>query len=130
MEQFKQILEILMTLVIIPSIPIIVKYLVEAFQEWSALKAEEIDNETITEYILDITDTIAQAVTCTTQTYVETLKAQGKFDEEAQRVAFAKTKTIVMKLLAEDAKEFIALMYGDVDLWIDTKIEQIVNIQK
>ena len=130
MEQFKQVLEILMTVVIIPAIPIVVKYLVQAFKEWSALKAAEVENDTIAEYILDITDTIAQAVISTSQTYVEALKAQGKFDEKAQKIAFEKTKTVVMKLLAEDAKEFLALMYGDVDLWIDTKIEQIVNLQK
>lgn len=130
METLKEVLEILMTVVIIPAIPIIVNHAVKAFKEWSANKAVQTESETIAHYLMDITDTISAAVLCTTQTYVEALKAQGKFDEEAQKIAFEKTKVAVMTLLAEDAKEFLAQMYGDVDLWIDTKIEQIVNLQK
>lgn len=130
METLKEVLEILMTVVIIPAIPIIVKHAVKAFNEWAVNKAVQTESETIAHYLMDITDTISAAVLCTTQTYVEALKAQGKFDEEAQKIAFEKTKVAVMTLLAEDAKEFLAQMYGDVDLWIDTKIEQIVNLQK
>ena len=106
METFKEILEMLFKLVIIPAIPILASYLT------------------------DITEIISQAVISTTQTYVDSLKAQGKFDSEAQNIAFEKTKTTVLTLLAEDAKEFIANMYGDVDLWLDTKIEQIVKETK
>lgn len=130
METLKEVLEILMTVVIIPAIPIIVNHAVKAFNEWAVNKAVQSESETIEHYLMDITDTISAAVLCTTQTYVEALKAQGKFDEEAQKIAFEKTKVAVMTLLAEDAKEFLAQMYGDVDLWIDTKIEQIVNLQK
>lgn len=130
METLKEILEILMTVVIIPAIPIIVNHAVKAFKEWATNKAVQSENETVSHYLMEITDTISAAVLCTTQTYVDALKAQGKFDGEAQKIAFEKTKVAVMALLAEDAKEFLAKMYGDVDLWIDTKIEQIVKLQK
>lgn len=130
METLKEILEILMTVVIIPAIPIVVNHAVKAFKEWAVSKAVQSESETIEHYLMDITDTISAVVLCTTQTYVDALKAQGKFDEEAQKIAFEKTKVAVMALLAEDAKDFLAQMYGDVDLWIDTKIEQIVKLQK
>lgn len=130
METLKEILEILMAVVIIPAIPIIVKHAVKAFKEWSVSKAVETESEVIANYLMDITEIISAAVLCTTQTYVDALKAQGKFDAEAQKIAFDKTKVAVMALLAEDAKDFIAHMYGDIDLWIDTKIEQIVKLQK
>ena len=130
MEQFKEILEILMQVVFIPAIPIIVTYAVTAFKEWATNKAIKSENEVVEQYLMEITDVISQAVLCTTQTYVEALKSQGKFDKEAQLVAFDKTKSAVMALLAKEAKDFLAKMYGDVDLWIDTKIEQIVNLQK
>jgi hypothetical protein len=35
-----------------------------------------------------LTDTITKCVIATNQTYVETLKKEGKFDLEAQEVAF------------------------------------------
>ena len=130
METFKEILEVIVAVVIIPAIPVLAKCLVDALKEWSESKAVEIEDATIAGYLEDITDVIYQAVICTTQTYVDTLKAQGKFDEEAQKIAFEKTKNTVMRLLAEDAKEFIFTMYGDIDLWLDTKIEQMVNDTK
>lgn len=130
MEAFKEILEILMAVVIIPSIPVLAKYAVDALKEWADHKALEAENEVVAEYLTDITDIIYQAVISTTQTYVDSLKAQGKFDAEAQEIAFEKTKSTVMKLLAEDAVDFLADMYGDVDLWLNTKIEQMVNETK
>lgn len=126
----QKVLEMLFALVIFPSIPILAKYIVDALKAWANAKAIEMEDRTIASYLTDIMDTISAAVLCTTQTYVDSLKAQGKFDEEAQKIAFEKTKTTVMTLLAEDAKDFIAKMYGDVDLWIDIKIEQIVNLTK
>ena len=130
MEQFKEIIEILMQVVFIPAITVIVTYAVTAFKEWATNKAIKSENEVVEQYLMEITDIISQAVLCTTQTYVEALKSQGKFDKEAQLVAFDKTKSAVMALLAKESKDFLAKMYGDVDLWIDTKIEQIVNLQK
>ena len=130
MEILKEVLEILTAVVLIPSIPIVINYAIDAFKEWAFLKSAEVENETISEYLIDITEVISQAVLCTTQTYVDALKAQDKFDEEAHKIAFDKTKTTVMALLAQDAKDFLEKMYGDADLWIDTKIEQIVNLQK
>ena len=130
MELAKDILEMLFTLVVIPAVPVLVKYLTNVFEEWIESKTIEIENETIRGYLDDIMDVLYQSVISTTQTYVDSLKAQGKFDEEAQKIAFEKTKTTAMTLLAQDAKDFIAQMYGDVDLWLDTKIEQLVRETK
>lgn len=126
----KEILEMLFQLVIIPAIPILAGYAVKALKEWSLSKTAEIENKTIARYLDEITDIVSQAVVSTTQTYVDSLKAQGKFDSEAQRIAFEKTKDTVIELLAQDAVDFLAEMYGDVDLWLDTKIEQMVNETK
>lgn len=117
-------------LVLLPAIPIVAKYAVDAFKAWSKEKTANADNILVNKYLTEITDVVCQVVMCTSQTYVEALKAEGKFDAEAQKVAFNKTKANVLKLLTEEAKEFIAEAYGDIDLWLDTKIEQIVLMQK
>lgn len=130
MEILMKVLEIMTAVVIIPSVPIVAKYLVDALREWAESKALEMENSAIAEYLIDITDIISQAVISTTQTYVDSLKSQGKFDAEAQKIAFEMTKNTVRVLLTEDAVEFIAKMYGDVDLWLDTKIEQMVKETK
>lgn len=130
MELIKEILVTLLAVVILPAIPVLTTCAVKAFKKWAENKAIESDNAVVTEYLTEITDIISQAVISTSQTYVDTLKAQGKFDAEAHKVAFEKTKKTVLLLLAEDAIDFIAQMYGDVDLWLDTKIEQMVKENK
>jgi hypothetical protein len=46
------------------------------------------DDETAKKYTSMLFETIRDCVSATTQTYVEGLKKQGKFDEAAQKVAF------------------------------------------
>jgi hypothetical protein len=90
----------------------------------------EINNELVKTYLQEAADAVLQAVTYTTQTYVDTLKKQGKFDEAAQKEAFTTAKETALKLLTEDAKEMITSLYGDLTTWLDTKIEQTVKEQK
>lgn len=120
----------LVGLVLVPAIPIVAKYAVDAFKAWSVEKLANADNALVSKYLTEITDMICQVVMCTSQTYVDALKAEGKFDAEAQKVAFNTTKDNVIKLLTQEAKEFLAEAYGDIDLWLDTKIEQIVLTTK
>ena len=129
-EILMEVLELLTQLVILPAIPILASYAVMALKSWANNKAIEAENATVAEYLTEITEIISQAVLCTTQTYVDSLKAQGKFDEEAQKIAFEKTKNTVLALLTQDAKDFLAKMYGDIDLWLDTKIEQMTLLTK
>lgn len=126
----QEFISLLLELVIIPAVPILTKYLVDVFKKWAEEKALCVENETISGYLLEINDTISQAVMCTTQTYVDTLKKQGNFTAESQKIAFDTTKKTVLTLLAQDAKDFIKHMYGDVDLWLDSKIEQVIQEQK
>ena len=126
----QELLKMLVELVLLPAIPVIVTYVVKTLRTHIKAKIAQVNNSDVALYLNQVCDIISQAVTYTTQTYVEALKSQGKFDKEAQLVAFDKTKSAVMALLAQEAKDFLAKMYGDVDLWIDTKIEQIVNLQK
>lgn len=125
--------EVLLTLiqvVIIPAIPVLVTYLVKFLKAQSEQATTKINNELIKTYLQEATDAILQAVTYTSQTYVDTLKKQGKFDEAAQKVAFNTAKETALKLLTEDAKEMITSLYGDLTTWLDTKIEQTVKEQK
>lgn len=125
--------ELLMTIiqaVIIPAIPIVVTYLVKLLKAKTEQTATKISNELVRQYLQEAIDAVLQAVTYTAQTYVDSLKKQGKFDADAQKVAFTKAKEIALQLLTEDAKQMIADLYGDVTVWLDTKIEQTVKEQK
>jgi hypothetical protein len=126
----KEILTTLIQVVIIPAIPVLVTYLVKYLKAKAEQTTTKIDNELIRTYLQDATDAVLQAVAYTAQTYVDTLKKQGKFDEEAQKIAFNTAKDIALKLLTEEAKQMITDLYGDLTVWLDTKIEQTVKEQK
>ena len=77
-----------------------------------------------------LTNTISQCVIATNQTYVEALKKEGKFDLEAQKIAFNKTKTSVLQLLNNEAKVYLTTAIGDLDSYINNTIEAAVNLNK
>lgn len=126
----QNVLEMLINLVILPAIPILAKFAVDALKAWATEKIANAKNAKVQKYLTEISSVVVQAVMSTTQTYVDSLKAQGKFDLEAQKVAFNTTKETILLLLTTEAKEFIAESYGDIDKWLDTKIEQMVKAHK
>ena len=62
------------------------------FMKWVNAKSAEIqaniNDATLKKYMEMLTSTITDCVIATNQTYVESLKAQGKFDAAAQQRAF------------------------------------------
>jgi hypothetical protein len=112
---------------LIPLLGILTKYLVN----FISMKAEEMkqktSNETAQKYISMASETIMACVLATNQTYVESLKAQGKFDKEAQEVAFNKTLEAVLLLMNDEVKEYITEVFGDLNAYLTTQIEAAVN---
>jgi hypothetical protein len=88
-------------------------------------------NDEIAKKYLDVLDTTIQnAVLATTQTYVDSLKKQGKFDVEAQKIAFKQTYDAVMKVLTADAVKNLTMLVGDLEVFIVNKIEADVRLFK
>ena len=115
---------------IIPLITVLTAY----FVKWINIKTEELKEETKNEktekYLDMLNNTITNCVIATTQTYVDTLKAQGAFDMEAQKTAFNMTYEAVAKLLTDEAAEYLNEAVGDLNLYITQKIEAEVNLNK
>ena len=88
------------------------------------------DNETTQKYINIAADIIENAVIATTETYVKTLKAEGKFDKEAQLKALEATKDAVLKTLSDDAKQHLMGSIGDLESYITNKIEAVIKNTK
>lgn len=112
---------------LIPLLGILTKYLVA----YIAMKSDEMqkktDNEMAQKYMQMATDTITACVIATNQTYVESLKLQGKFDKEAQEIAFNKTLEAVLTLLNDEVKEYLTTVFGDLNAYLNTQIEAAVN---
>ena len=117
------IIEVAITSIIVP----LIAWGIKEFTSWLKSKT---DNALIEKYIDFADNAVDIAVKETTQTYVDSLKKQGAFDEAAQKEAFNKTFDTAKGLLTEMAVNAINLVYGDVDKWLKSKIESKVAENK
>ena len=77
-----------------------------------------------------LAETVTKCVVATNQTYVESLKKEGKFDAEAQKVAFEKTYDAVMSIISIDMVEYLTEFVGDFETFLMQSIEAEVNANK
>ena len=117
-------------IVIIPLLGVLTTYLVKYISAKISEVSSKTDNELEQKYLAMLNETITNCVIATTQTYVQSLKAQGAFDEEAQKKAFAMTYSAVMDILSKDLVDYLTNAVGDLDLYIRQKIESTVNSEK
>lgn len=115
---------------VIPLLGVLTAYVIKFINFKSIEIQNQVDNDLADKYIAMITDTISACVMATNQTYVEVLKKQNAFTAEAQKEAFNLTYNAVMSILTDDAKDYLAEIYGDVSAYITNKIEAEVNINK
>ena len=117
-------------IIVLPTITVAAGY----FVTWLKAKKEElkakVKDETAKKYIDMLDNTISECVLATSQTYVDTLKKEGKFDAEAQKHAFTLTFDAVMGILTEDAKVVLSEAVTDLGAYITTKIEAKVGANK
>lgn len=124
------ILSQLFEIVIFPLLAIGTVYLISLIKVKIQELKQKKDNEMYTKYLTMLESTIIDCVISTTQTYVEALKKQGKFDADAQKIAFTKTYTNVMAILNKDAKKYLEEAIGDLETYVYNKIEAEVNLTK
>lgn len=124
------ILSQIFELVVIPLLGIGTIYLIGLIKVKIQELKQQKDDDLYHKYLTMLEDTIVQCVLATTQTYVETLKKEGKFDAEAQKIAFTKTYTNVMNILSKEAKEYLDSALGDLEAYVYNKIEAEVKLTK
>lgn len=105
-------------------------YLIAFINNKSNALKENVKSDKEKKYINMLNSTITDCVIATTQTYVESLKKQGQFDIEAQKVAFTMTYNAVINLLTEEAEEYLSEAVGDLNLYITQRIESEVKLNK
>ena len=124
------ILQQIFELCIVPLLGVITCYIVSYIKvKTSELKTNN-SNEILVKYLDMLSTTVIECVIATNQTYVNSLKGQNAFDEEAQKIAFQKTYDAVIAILSDDAKEYLTNIYGDLTIFITNMIEAEVNRNK
>lgn len=109
---------------------ILTAYIVNFIQAKSAELTNKAKSDLADKYIQRISQTITDCVVATNQTYVDSLKNEGKFDAEAQKIAFKTTYETVLSLLTEETKAYVVSAYGDLEAFISSKIEAEVKALK
>jgi hypothetical protein len=122
----KQIFE----LVVFPLLGIGTTYLIVLINTKIKELKKQSDNDLEKKYLDMLNNTITDCVLATNQTYVNELKKQGKFDLDAQKIAFQKTYENVMALLTDEAKKYLTEALGDLQTYVNNKIEAEVLLNK
>ena len=117
------IISVIVTAIILP----LISYLGLRFTTYLNNKIKDEKAKTL---LTKATQIVTNAVRSVFQTYVESLKAEGKFDEHSQNVALKKAKDIVQAEFSDDIKNFISENYGDLTEWITNQIEATINLLK
>jgi hypothetical protein len=125
-----EVLNIVFELIVYPVIGIAGIYLTYLISVKIQELKQRTESELADKYLSMLDDTIANAVLATTQTYVESLKSQGKFDAEAQKAAFTQTYEAVMRVLTDEAIKYINTSVGDLETYVTNKIESNVKMSK
>lgn len=130
MEILKEILELIAYVVITGAGALIVKKLLAL----ANTKIDELQaNTKLSEYerlnklIDNAQNVISAIVESVNQTFVDTLKASGNFNEEAQKKAKDAALAKAKELLSAESIEAIEFLHGNVDIYLDTFIETIVS---
>ena len=86
----------------------------------------KIKDKKLASYLTRITQITTDAVECVFQSFVETLKNNDKFDQNAQKEAKDKALEIINSQLTDELKDFIVDNYGDIQKWLLNKIESVI----
>ena len=90
----------------------------------------KVKNEKAAALLTTATNIVLNAVRSVFQTYVESLKANGKFDSASQVEALKRAKDIALSQLGDDVKEYITANFGNLDGWLTNQIESSINLLK
>ena len=112
------------------AIPVCAAYLVQYLHRKSEQIIAQTDNMTIKAFLTEATDAVSTAVAYTSQTFVDALKKEGKFDKNKQQEALEKSLDKAISLLSEPAKKALEGIYGDLAAYLTSKIEAEVRSQK
>lgn len=81
-------------------------------------------------YLADITSIVSSSVLTITQTFVETMKKEGKWTEAAAKEAKEKALVIIKTQLTPELIKYIVEHFGDLESYLNTAIESCVYKNK
>lgn len=90
----------------------------------------KIKDKKLAKIAADITNIIMTAVKAVTQTFVDTMKKAGTFDEKAAEEAMNKALVIIRPQLTEEMIKYITDNFGDLEKYLRNRIEAMIYTLK
>ena len=78
----------------------------------------------------DAINAVFAAVEYVNQTFVDTLKREGSFDEHAKIRAFTDAKDAALEIMSKSTLAWLEKTHADVDNWLTVQIEAAVKAVK
>lgn len=126
----KQGIQDVLYLIITGILPLLITYGVLFLKAKIKEQEKQLENDQLVKYIDAATDAISKAVLTVNQTYVDSLKKQGKFDEAAAKTAKQMAIDKAKALITENSKEAIETLYSDFEAYLNDAIEELVRENK
>ena len=127
---YNELITSIFQIVIIPCLGILTGFFVKWVNAKINDRASKEEDQRKQKYLYMLDDTITSAVVAVNQTYVDSLKAQGKFDLEAQAKAFTMVYNQVLLLIGDEGKKYLSEIVGDMSAYLTMEIEAAVNRNK
>ena len=130
---FRIQLEMALLTILLPLLPLVAKY----FTMWVNIQITKLQKEAevaglseLKFYLDEVDKTIQTAVSTVNQVFVEDLKENGLFTNDRHLEAFNQAKAIVLSLLTDESRIMLEKVHTDYLIYIDNKIQELVNISK
>lgn len=126
METFNDVIMTALQTIITVTVPLISALIVYGIKKATNWLKSKTENETVDTYLSRAYSMLEDIVVTTTETYVKSLKADGKFDIEEQQKAFEITKSAFEQVASEEIKNAIKTTVSDYDAWVKNTVEAII----
>jgi len=126
----KQNIQEILYLIITGIVPLLITYGIIFLKVKIKEQEKKLENDQLIKYIDAATDAISKAVLTVSQTYVDTLKKEGKFDAEAQKTAKQMAIDKAKALITAESKAAIETLYTDFEAYLNDAIESLVKENK
>ena len=125
-----QMLQEIFFTVLIPLVGILCTYGIAFLKKKTHEIQVQVNSELFTKYSEMLIGLVETCVIATNQTYVDELKAQGRFGPEEHDIAYHKTFDAVKALMTEEMQKVLGEVYRDIDFYISQLIQEQVNTAK
>ena len=120
----------IITAVVVPILVALVPFIVGYLKKLSDEVCARMNDKRLEKYMRYAEDAIATSVVAVMQTYVDSIKGTPEWTKEAQEIAFGKARIQAITIMGAAARCALKEVYGDLDTWINAKIQEYVKLNK